>query len=52
MNAPRPVKLADVHLHIRTRGPSEVRAPDFSGGVMATESDHKGERHLDGDEVL
>jgi mannose-6-phosphate isomerase-like protein (cupin superfamily) len=73
MNAPKPVKLAGAHLHIRTRGPSEVRMADFSDGVMkdgvvdwdpkvdgllcgeglmATESDHKGERHLDGDEVL
>ena len=73
MNAPKPVKLADVHLHIRRHGKSEVRAADFSRGVMkdgiidwdpgvdgilcgestmTTSSDHQGERHLDGDEVL
>lgn len=73
MVVPQPVRLADVHLHIRRQGKSEVRAADFSGGIMkdgiidwdpgvdgilcgesamTTSSDHQGERHLDGDEVL
>jgi mannose-6-phosphate isomerase-like protein (cupin superfamily) len=73
MTTPTPVKFSEVHLHVRVRGPSEIRPAAFSGGTMtdgivdwdpkvdgvlcgegevATHSDHNGERHLDGDEVL
>lgn len=73
MPLPRPARLADIHLHIRARGPSEFVTPDFTTGTradgivdwdpgvegvlcgegnMTSSSDHDGERHLGGDEIL